>query len=245
LKTCFKNVARGLKTIYTPPHVRLRQDKEADNTLFPVATSTALTEGEAALIKSIFGKTVKTDKVQRHYSTATKFAARKGYVTAATTFGNDIKFYGPPYGEADYSTSTEAYNYGTFVHEMTHVWQNQHHLRKRFHDTLHRTYRYDYTLKKHSRFAHFGEEQQASLVEDYVRQFFLFRREVEPDHRTQYIPAAAPSPPPAEAVRNLYLLQKVVEDQFPEARKTRLRLEAEKNTAQTAPSPATAQSPTS
>ncbi len=53
------------------------------------------------------------------------------------------------------------------AHELVHVWQYQHLKRNGLQLLADRTYRY--RLSPGARFADFGAEQQASIVEDYVR----------------------------------------------------------------------------
>jgi hypothetical protein len=187
-----------------------KYSKGEDDALYPCPAGEPLTAGEAALIKGIFGNGIKTEHVRKYFSPKAKPGKDEGYIIPAQTFGTDsIKFYSARYKSTDYSQSKDLFNYGTFVHEMTHVWQNQHHLRRAFHNRLHPSYSYRYTLTPRSRFRNFSEEQQASIIGDYACQFLYPDRSA----RTETSPS---------------LLQKVVEDKFPQARKTRLALEAQK-----------------
>lgn len=236
LKRCFARVAGLRHAFMTFRHEQALQ-QAADDALYPSSPARELTAGENTLVKSIFGRKLRTDKIRKYYSAAEKMAARPGYVVAATTFNKAVKFYGPRYSEADYSQTQNSYNFGTFVHEIAHVWQNQHPLLQALHDILHSTRSYEYELQEHSHFRDFGQEQQASIVEDYARQFLFLGREVSLARTETYIPSAAPQPYNEHSMRSLYLLQKVVEDKFPEARKTRLRLQAQRHFLPKPPSP--------
>lgn len=111
-------------------------------------------------------------------------------------------------------------NFGTFMHEMTHIWQRTS-ITAAFIRTFRRTRKYDYKLTKQSRFSFFGVEQQASIMEDYARRFL-------------YPPGDVPAAHIDTSPENDALLQRVVERKFPAARKARLAL-AEQKRAQATP----------
>lgn len=234
LKTCFETAVHRLEAALLPGRLRTRLDEANDNKIFPPSSDRALTDGETALVKSIFGRAFRTKGVRKYFSPSTKMAQRWGYVVPATTFGQDIKFYGAQYDAADFSQTQDLYNYGTFLHEMVHVWQNRHPLRQAFHKARHPTTDYGYQLTPRSHFRDFGEEQQASIIEDYARQFLFLGRRVGLAGTEEYLPSAAASND-AASMRSLALLKKVVEERFPAARRTRLRLQAQRDFPPTPP----------
>jgi hypothetical protein len=182
-------------------------EKTEDDVEFPCpAGGASLTSGEAAFVKSIFGDEVDTARIKKYYSPKEKPGTEKGFVIPAETFGDDsIKFYGPNYYEADYSKARNIFDFGTFIHEMTHIWQNQNKIACKL--LPENTDIYNYTLKPLSTFDDFGWEQQAKIIENYSR-LYLY-------------------PNPTEVADPL--LQKVVEAKFPQAAKARLKLQMKKN----------------
>lgn len=189
--------------------------RRQDNADYPVVRSERLTVDEAALILGIFGDELNISKVRKDFTAAQKPGTKPTYYIPAQTFGaKSIKFYGPHYTEADYSKTVSDFNYGTFVHEMTHIWQNQNPdpRKKEKNNSV-----YTYALSENSRFEDFGEEQQAALIEDYARQFLRARRGA---YKGTYLPSHGPD----KQKTPLVLLRKVVETRFPQARKTRLAL---------------------
>lgn len=218
LKKTFNAAARAL----TPGFIRRWHNRHADDKTYPVTVRRPLTAREAALVRGIFGDEVKVSKVRHDFSATAKPSVREGYIVAATTFGKKrIKFYSDRYNAQDYSQTANLYNFGTFVHEMAHIWQNQRGLKRILHKKLHPTMQYDYDLSVTARFNTFGEEQQASMIEDYARQV-LFKG-ADPK-AAEYTPSFAGLDP--DIKRSLPLLVKVVEDRFPTARKNRLAQEA-------------------
>jgi hypothetical protein len=191
--------------------------KEADDALYPTPPGESLTRDEVALIKSIFGDSIKTEDVKKYFSPKAKKQGE--FLTQAQTFGKDsIKFYGQKQKSADYSRIADVDNCGLFVHEMTHIWQNQNNKQRSDSGS------YRYKLKKRSHFKYFSKEEQASIMQDYAIQFLCLRKSLISD-TDQYLPVHARDQK-EHSVRSLSLLAKVVEEQFPEARKTRLALEA-------------------
>jgi len=176
--------------------------KQEDDALYP--PDLPLTAGEVALIKGIFGDEINTDIVKKYYSAKEK-PGDPGNVIPAQTFSKDsVKFYGPQYILEDYSKTNNIFNFGSFFHEITHIWQNQN-------DIPNKSSRrdYQYKLTPQSSFDDFGWEQQARMIENYARQCL---------HPSSRILQADP------------LLQKVVEDRFPEAKKTRAALQKQRRT---------------
>jgi hypothetical protein len=177
-------------------------NKNKDDKLYPCRANASLTASEAALVKSIFGNEIKTTRVRKYFSDKEKPGTKEGFVIPAQTFGEEgIKFYGPNYHSYDYSLATDVFKFGTFIHEMTHIWQNQNKIPCK--ETPKDSDPYAYALTLQSTFADFSWEQQARIIEDYARMY------IYPVNPRQSDP----------------LLQKVVEDRFPEAGRTRLKLE--------------------
>ncbi|MBU6475433.1 MAG: hypothetical protein KGQ70_05670 [Alphaproteobacteria bacterium] len=218
---------RGGVLSQRPADVR-NYSRDEDESLYPSPAGTPLTAGEAALVKSIFGDAIKTEDVRKHFSAREKPGSAAGYVIPAQTFGTDcIKFYGPRYACDDYSRTDDIFNYGTFIHEMTHIWQNrQNYLSQPPHNTPENgNNTYEYALTPQTRFKKLGEEQQAKIIEDYARQF-LFLKRLPAGETDKYLPSHAKAGDHAD-LYDLRLLQKTVEDAFPQARKTRMALEAQ------------------
>ena len=192
-------------------HKMNKEEREAYNAQYP---GVHLTDDEKTFTQSIFGKEIPQKNLER----LTKHFLPKKKGTAGSVPGGEtrrIDFYGEGYHEADYAQTQDAFNYGLFIHEMTHIWQHKHQLRSR--DLVHRYKKiYDYELTEKSRFKKFGAEQQAAIIEDYARRF-LFPHFKAVSRRIENTP------------ENDALLKQVVEKKFPAARQTRLALEAKKN----------------
>ena len=184
-----------------------------DNTAKPVALPSApLTDGEIALVQSIFGNEVNTAIVKKHFNPVARYEVSNNDTIDAAAAVNDQKnvtFYGAEYHSADYSRE-ELINYGTFIHEMTHIWQRQ--KIGGFNLLLMSCHTYDYSLDAQSRFSDFCIEQQGIVIQVYAQRF------LHPSHVSLRI---------NNTPENDLLLQKVVEEQFPQARITRLALEAQ------------------
>ena len=184
-----------------------------NNLIYPAAKGVPLTDGEIALVKGIFGKQIKTDRIKKYFSPNTDGS------TAAQNFGRKgVKFFGDQYYSLDYSKA-DIRNFGIFMHEMTHSFQHKKILRHYF-NSLFGSVDYDYELSPTSRFRKFGVEQQASIIEDYAREFLYT------GDRERSWPGKYNCVNNRRSWQELTLLQKGVEDRFPEARKTRLVLEA-------------------
>jgi hypothetical protein len=192
----------------------------ADNKAYPTMAGVPLTKGEASFVESIFGKKIKTGRIRKYFSEK----EREG-VAAATIDARRIKFYSHEHHSNDYSRSDDIYNYGAFIHEITHTLQIRNSLRMVF-NRIFRTGAYEYELSPTSRFGKFGIEQQASITEDYARQFLYQGSQDKGAKGDEYKLSHS------DTYQKQAFLKKVVEDKFPEARKTRLALEAQKKTPQ-------------
>lgn len=123
-------------------------------------TERALTAGEAALVRSVFGETIAVGPV--------RIRRRKWFPFQPASIVM------APCGHIHFHPASAAYRddfamaplalQGLFIHEMVHVWQAQR--RGRFYLPLHRHpfCRYGYTLVPGKPFAAYGIEQQAELV---------------------------------------------------------------------------------
>lgn len=170
-----------------------------------------LTENEIAFVQGIFGDEINTAIVRKNFYTEHQDLSPgdSTETIASVDDKKNINFYGTEYRSDDYSQE-DRLNYGTFIHEITHIWQRQKipGLKLLFmscHD-------YSYTLDARSRFDDFCIEQQGAIIEDYALRF------LHSSHASFRI---------KNTPENDALLKKVVEEKFPEARKTRLKLEAQ------------------
>ncbi|MEZ0222926.1 MAG: hypothetical protein ACAH83_00100 [Alphaproteobacteria bacterium] len=175
-----------------------------------------LTEGEAQLVTSIFGDEIDASKIRKHFKNESHithlFGSKQGTVLP---FLNHIDIFGPYAASPDYSRES-AYLYGFFAHEATHIWQNQNWAWSTKAMNV-----YEYQLKPESKFSDFGGEQQASIIEAYVQRFIHPQGRKDASSETAAFDA---------------MLQKVVEDRFPQATKTRLALdEADAGAARPSP----------
>ena len=119
-----------------------------------------LTDGERALVRSMFGAAIACDQVRvirrKWFPLQPRNAlmAPTGHIHAhpASDLWSD-----------DYSAE-EVGRQGLFLHEMTHVWQSQR--RGRFYLPLmrHPFCRYRYSFEPERRFVEYGLEQQAEIV---------------------------------------------------------------------------------
>lgn len=205
---------------------------------YPRDAGEPLTAGEISFIKSIFGNEVKTDCIRKHFTFKSHATACAGTFNAST-----VQFYTSELFSLDYSQTKDIFKYGVFIHEMTHVWQHNHPLRKVLHDIRHPSLKHDYKLTERSRFDSFGTEQQGYIIEDYARNF-LFQGKGHFVVGDKYFPSLTHEFND-KSLQKLSLLQKVVEDRFPEARKTRLALEARMKAALPPPPPSAPPAPIS
>lgn len=196
----------GFKNIVKSSPPPVVQDTTVHTSLL---SSTPLTENEIKLVHGIFGTTVNTAIVKKYFYPASPL------MVSRVPDRRSIQFYGNTCTSADYSLDSDIFKFGAFVHEMTHVWQRQ----TANKDELQMCHTYDYTLDAASRFTDFCVEQQAAIVEDYARRF------LHPGHKSFYT---------TDTPETDLLLRKVVEEQFPAARETRLAYEAQEKNVKTA-----------
>ncbi|MEP6868394.1 MAG: vgr related protein [Novosphingobium sp.] len=132
----------------------------------------ALTPGETALVRAMFGSAIDTAPVRIKRR---KWFPLQPRQTVMAPCGH-LHFH--PAGESycdDFSAAPLSLQ-ALFIHEMTHVWQAQ--TRGRWYLPLHRHpfCRYTYTLKPGWPLERYGIEQQAEIV----RHAFLLRQGIHP-----------------------------------------------------------------
>jgi hypothetical protein len=119
-----------------------------------------LTDGEIALARSMFGQAIDYARVAMIRRKWWPFQPR-GVVMAPT--GN-IHFHPADSNWRDDFSAAPLTLQGLFIHEMTHVWQAQHHGRFYLPLMRHPFCRYSYALREGQSFRAYGLEQQAELV---------------------------------------------------------------------------------
>lgn len=126
----------------------------------PAGSARALTPGEVALVRFVFGDAIDCARVRIHRRRW--FPLQPRGVTMAPMGHLHFHPHSPDYCD-DFSTASPALQ-GHFIHEMTHVWQVQH--KGRWHLVLRRPFsrRYDYVLRPAKRLEDYGIEQQAEIV---------------------------------------------------------------------------------
>ncbi|APG63081.1 vgr related protein [Sphingorhabdus lutea] len=134
--------------------------------MFARQSGRLLTFQETALVRSVFGDAIDTDKVRVHQRKWWWFQPKK------ITMAPDGHLWFHPKGQLfcdDFCNQNLALQ-GHFIHEMTHVWQHQKGIflpLKR-----HPFCRYDYSIKPGWTLERYGLEQQAEIV----RHIFLLRK---------------------------------------------------------------------
>ena len=122
--------------------------------------SRALTSGETALARSVFGDAIDYSKVRLINGKWWPFQPRN----AAMAPNGNIYFHPAAGGWSDDFAKEPLQRQGFFIHEMTHVWQSQ--KGGRFYLPLmrHPFCRYGYQLTSDKPFSRYGIEQQAEMV---------------------------------------------------------------------------------
>lgn len=185
-----------------------------------------LTKGERHLVKSIFGDAVEASGIEKRVrSKEDPRRADSGIVAQAEVRYldvDDIFFYGGDGWSPNYAREGNVEKFDTFVHEMTHIWQNQ--TDRAFTNgqpkltSENQGEIYHYSLCEGARFSDYPAEEQASIMADYTCLF------IHPARR-------APQNCENMSAETNKLLKKVVEDMFPAARKTRQELHRARQTA--------------
>lgn len=167
-----------------------------------------LTEDEMALTKDIFGREVNSKIVRKHFKDADP--KTRAYVMLEDD--RNIYFLGKENSSYDYANESRMSAYRTFIHEMTHIWQNQG--QSLIHNIKDNCNTYSYLLDETSKFEDLCSEQQASAVANYaVIYLSQWRSKIDYEGDREQ-------------------LKRVVEEQFPAAREARLKLEQESTPAQ-------------
>jgi len=134
----------------------------------PVGGERALTHGEIALARSVFGEAIDYAPVRIRRRKFFPFHPRK--VTMAPRghlhFHPDASHYCDDFAAASLALQ------GHFIHEMVHVWQAQTLGEWYLITRRHPWCRYDYAIKPGWHLAQYGIEQQAEIV----RHAFMLRR---------------------------------------------------------------------
>lgn len=128
----------------------------------------ALTQGEIALAKSVFGDSIDYSAVRLRDEDYVPWQG-KDYVMAPNGhiyFGENLR------GVADWSLEDRG-NQGLFIHEMTHVWQHQHGVNVLLVGAYQQTKQflvgnqYEYQLESGKTLKDYNIEQQGDIVRDY------------------------------------------------------------------------------
>ncbi|PJB73102.1 MAG: hypothetical protein CO093_01410 [Alphaproteobacteria bacterium CG_4_9_14_3_um_filter_47_13] len=171
-----------------------------------------LTAGESLLPQDIFGDSINTIGLQKHFKALTEDSGGVLLGSKKHLTFKDQKY------SPDYSKERQR-KLHLFMHEMTHIWQNQNSLAlynyffKHCHD-------YQYKITKNAHFDDFCNEQQAQIIGDYTS-FILYPADGKPGQYSKFYGTG---------------LMHVVEEKFPQAETTRKKLENDyKNNVISAP----------
>ncbi len=168
----------------------------------------AMTPAEQALIKGIFGNQINTSVVHLYMHPET-YDDAVGSVSSSKA----ADFWGSKNHATEYTTTRDTDAFATFVHELTHVWQNQ--TNERFTSSyVPDGNKYHYPLEAQYKFTDYGVEQQAAMVEDYARRF------LHPSKSFTWLGEVYDNPE-----SKAQMLMKTVETQFPAAKQLRLNYE--------------------
>ncbi len=126
-----------------------------------------LCEDEKTLVRSIFGDGIDMSQVTLHFGPPLKAGQPKqgeqslDKIIALTTFNgttldNDIQFFGRENMSDNYARNKKISLYGDFIHEMTHVYQNQHHVITFDSNQDYRARTYIYKFSDHRSYFGFG-----------------------------------------------------------------------------------------
>lgn len=186
-------------------------------------TSAPLTAGERALVQGVFGPDFSTDGITKYFHREMPPHQRPRRQDDPSTLayvltGNDrdIHFISRDSHARDYSrVPDQGQRVSTFMHEMTHIWQHRQGMTEDC-DV------YDYQLTDRSRFGDFCNEQQAAIIGEYTRVF------LQPDSLLGQTKGLMPQMNYSPAGNNLI---RVVEEQFPHARTSRMAMQSRFNAA--------------
>lgn len=167
-----------------------------------------LSPAEKSAVETFFSKEINTDKVRKHQRSLDDPYRPLG--AAACVMGKKHIYY---FGDS--GSGNTASDFGYFMHEMTHIWQNQ--VNYDFNSDVPG---YMYTIIRGKAFHEYGKEEQGAIVEDYARTF-LFKGT---DRKPRFM---------KDTPENRQALMTLVEGRFPGARD--LRLENAKSDCAPAP----------
>lgn len=130
---------------------------ESENSVRP------LTTGEIRLAENIFGSSIEWGKVWVHCESYLPFGLQGKYV--GMTPNGEMYFRKETYLK-DFSISSNS-NQHFFIHEMVHVWQQQHGMWVKTRGLFSWASSYRYTLDENKKLNEYGMEQQAQIIADY------------------------------------------------------------------------------
>jgi len=185
-----------------------------------------LTEGEISLVKGVFGDEVNLQIVMKYMEPTESSDDDEDSLLSFPSLGfcigkRAVAMVGKAMHSADYSKETDE-RFWIFMHEMTHIWQNQ------VDAAIRRSTCgvYKYSLMEGKKFSDFRKEQQAVIIEEYAMRF------LKPGCQEETYSSKAIRCRPEDIGP---LLQKVVEDRFPGAARLRQAAEAKRAQWQTSP----------
>ncbi len=152
LATNNRDIGRSVQNVDLEPHER------------------ALTEGEIAMARQVFGNSIDYGKVKVHNHGFFWFGLQSK--NTAVTPNGEIYFLKENYRE-DFSAG-EPQEKHWFIHEMTHVWQKQLGFTVWLHGAFRFALDYDYTLHDGKRLRDYDMEAQGDLLADYFVLEFLY-----------------------------------------------------------------------
>lgn len=210
----------------TPDHASLRPTTIENDVLlqktveeqFPAALasrksypSRTLTVAESRLLKGIFGDTIDTSIIRLRFFSRPD-TGDSPFTGAATLLdGKTVEFYRDWHRADEYTDpNVEVYKYGRFVHEAGgHIWHIQNRVGKWCDDQR-------YSLTPKQPFLAYCDEQQAAIIQDYAQLFLYTGKERFPNWLALNTPQTRKA------------LMELVEEQFPQARETRLKIQAQR-----------------
>lgn len=125
------------------------------------ARSRALTPGERALVREVFGDSIDPDRTRVHARRFVPFAHRRGLAIAPN---GDVYFH--PHDHREDFSQASLGQQAWFIHEMTHVWQHQCGVCVWLRGLVNRRYGY-LPFDPRRPFSSYGVEQQGDIVQDY------------------------------------------------------------------------------
>lgn len=173
-------------------------------------TSRDLSAQERAFVAFIFGNEVNTEKLQNSFYPQKYASKNNAAVLAYVDDPDTVHLWQKESFSNDYASEKDILKFGTFIHEVTHIWQMQNNLvcAVESGDYL---YRID-----DRRFGDYGAEQQAAMIEDYARYV------LHPDASLRWLPQVYTGKTLIQKRQNMCA---VVEDRFPHLKAYRQKLE--------------------